>query len=409
MKETVAKKILIVNHDFPPNALAGAEVLTYNHAHAMAKHGFEVTVFTSTKEKSKEGLELFEGLRVYRVYSKDYERWRAYTNIYRHRAAKHFKQVIKDFNPDIIHFHNVHGSLTYFLFYLAKKQTTQVFMTGHDVLSFAYGKISYFKNRPRLANGDFNYRLPLFYNLRYARLRYNPLRNIFIRWYLKPVKKILCDSHELAKALYQNGFKNAVGFNSCIDPIDWQINEAKVNYYRDKYNLHDKKVILFTSRLSGNKGGSATLKAMEQVIRVVPEARLVLLGNNNNLGEVAKEHLLYTGRLPHEEVKNIFHLCDVSVTPSLYLDPFPTINLEAMACKKPVIGTCYGGTQEAVVDGITGYVIDPSDQNLFAEKIIYLLQHPAQAKAMGEAGFERVQKVFNTKDWLRKMIEIYNS
>lgn len=403
------KKILVVNHDFPPNALAGAEVLTYNHARAMAKHGFEVSVFTATNDKQREGWETFEGLAVYRVYSDVSARWRAYTNIYHHRVAQHFKRVLKKTQPDIVHFHNVHGNLTYFLFYLAKKQTSKIFMTGHDVLSFAYGKIGYFKNRPKLANGDFDYRLPVLYNLRFARLRYNPFRNIFIRWYLKPVKKILCDSHELAKALNQNGFEKAVGFNSCIAADEWQRNEEKVNYYRDTFNLHNKKVILFTSRLSGNKGGNATLKAMERVVSEVPEACLVLLGDNKNPQQPVPEYILYTGRLPHEEVKSLFHLCDVSVTPSLYLDPFPTINLEAMVCKKPVVGTCYGGTKEAVIDGETGYIIDPDDEQVFAEKIITLLKNKELADLMGEAGYKRVTTEFEPLQWLNALLEVYKS
>lgn len=407
-------RVLIVNHDFPPNALAGAEVLTYNHAKSLNNAGYDVSVFTATTNKDQAGWQEYEGIRVYRVYSNVHERWRAYINIYHPIVVKHFRKVLEETKPDIIHFHNVHGQLTYYLFKMAFQQTRQIFMTGHDVMTFAYGKISYFIDRPRLPNGDYNYRLPWLYNLRYAKKRYNPLRNIIIRHYLKYVKKILCDSHELAKALNQNGIIQAVGYNSCINVADWMADKQKVENYKKQFKLGGKGVILFVSRLTENKGRSAILKVMSQVVKQQPNAKLVLVGERSNKTadmnqSNIEDNIIFTGRIPHEEIKNVFNMCDIAVTPSVYLDPFPTVNLEAMACGKPVVGTSFGGTPEAVQDGKTGFIVNPHDTKIFAEKLIYLLQNPDQAKKMGQAGLSLVREKFNSELWLKSMLDYYEN
>lgn len=91
----------------------------------------------------------------------------------------------------------------------------------------------------------------------------------------------------------------------------------------------------------------------------------------------------------------VYNASDVVVVPSLYLDPFPTVNLEAMACKKPVVGTCFGGTPEIVRDGITGYIVNPLNVENMAEKIVDLLKNSEKAKKFGQAGYERVKSQFS--------------
>ena len=95
-----------------------------------------------------------------------------------------------------------------------------------------------------------------------------------------------------------------------------------------------------------------------------------------------------------EEMAAAYGASDAVIVPSVYLDPFPTIVLEAMAAGTPVVASTFGGAQEAVVDGETGYVVDPRDTEEFAGKVLSLLKNPELAARMGMAGIQRVEKKF---------------
>lgn len=79
-----------------------------------------------------------------------------------------------------------------------------------------------------------------------------------------------------------------------------------------------------------------------------------------------------------------------------YNEPFGLVALESMACETPVIAVEEGGYRETVIDGETGFLLR-RDPNKFAEKIIYLVEHPKIAEKMGKAGREHVKKNFTWK------------
>jgi alpha-maltose-1-phosphate synthase len=106
------------------------------------------------------------------------------------------------------------------------------------------------------------------------------------------------------------------------------------------------------------------------------------------------------------EAIQLYSNAAVFCCPSVY-EPFGIINLEAMACRAPVVASATGGILEVVVDGETGYLVPfeqdpvttfPSNPEKFsrdlAEKISALLADPEKAKRFGEAGRRRVEETF---------------
>ena len=83
------------------------------------------------------------------------------------------------------------------------------------------------------------------------------------------------------------------------------------------------------------------------------------------------------------------------LVPSIYPDPFPTVNLEAMALGRPVVGTRFGGTPEVVEEGRTGFIVDPRDAEATARALTSLLADPEAADRMGRAGRERIAREFS--------------
>ena len=79
-----------------------------------------------------------------------------------------------------------------------------------------------------------------------------------------------------------------------------------------------------------------------------------------------------------------------------------------MAAGRPIIGTCFGGTPEVVVNNETGYIVNPYDEKELASKIIDLLKHPEKAAKFGQSGRERVERIFNIDTHVHKTLLWYN-
>jgi starch synthase len=122
-----------------------------------------------------------------------------------------------------------------------------------------------------------------------------------------------------------------------------------------------------------------------------------------------------------EEAIQLYSHCAVFCCPSVY-EPFGIINLEAMACRAPVVASATGGILEVVVEGTTGHLVPfeadpettfPTDPAQFAKdlaaKIVALLNDPARAKAMGEAGRKRVEDHFSWTAIAAQTIALYKS
>ena len=121
------------------------------------------------------------------------------------------------------------------------------------------------------------------------------------------------------------------------------------------------------------------------------------------------------------EAIQLYSHCAVFCCPSVY-EPFGIINLEAMACRAPVVASATGGILEVVVEGETGHLIPfeadpettfPTDPEQFsldlAARITDLLNDPAKARAMGEAGRKRVEEHFSWTSIAAQTIKLYES
>src|SRR5690606_21947439 len=117
--------------------------------------------------------------------------------------------------------------------------------------------------------------------------------------------------------------------------------------------------------------------------------------------------VVFAGWLEGRELVAAYHASDVVLMPSVCFDTFGMVCLEAMACQKPVIATCFGGPKEVVVDGETGYIVNPFDVAVFAERIVEMLSDSDKAQHFGEAGHKRAQELFNLEHIMTLLIEKY--
>ncbi len=410
-------RILIISTTFSKNE-GGATGIAYQHAIELKKRGYDVFVFAGTVKKDDLGWHEEYGIKVYKIINKNYRYiTRSYLCLYNLRIQKELKKFLENINPSVIHSHNLYPYFPFFLLKIAKKTGAKVFFTAHDVMTFSQHKLTFFADKKwNLQNiNQVNYKLPLFIQIKQDKKAFNPFRNFFIRHYLKYCDKIFAVSYELRKALNQNKIKNVEVIHNGIDVENWMSDNRKVIEIKRKLNLDNKKVILFAGRLSSAKGGKIIIDVMAEIIKQIPKAILLVLGNKNSfvnkmekeiLNRKLENNIIFIGYINRSEIKNYYALADIVVVPSIYLDPFPTINLEAMACHKPVIATIFGGSREVVADKKTGFIVNPLDINIFLNNI-FNLKDREKIKKVGKAGFEKIKKDFSKKEWVNKIISFY--
>lgn len=104
--------------------------------------------------------------------------------------------------------------------------------------------------------------------------------------------------------------------------------------------------------------------------------------------------LRYLGYI--ERVEDLYLASDIVVVPSRWQEPLGLINLEAGACRTPVVATRSGGIPEVVRDGDTGYLVDIGDIDALADRVGRLIDDPVLRARLGEAARARVETDFSS-------------
>lgn len=146
-----------------------------------------------------------------------------------------------------------------------------------------------------------------------------------------------------------------------------------------------------------SKGLPYLLKAFWS-IRKERESSLLLVGDireaerevhDRYLSRFGPEGIHLTGPVAHESINLFLRQMDVFVIPSLS-EGCPNVLLEAMAAARPIVATKTGAIPEILRHGETGFLVDPGSASQIKEAVIHVLDHPAEARAMGRRAFERI-------------------
>jgi len=146
--------------------------------------------------------------------------------------------------------------------------------------------------------------------------------------------------------------------------------------------------ILFVGGDWERKGGPDLAAAFREVLRVLPNAQLTIVGAQPAL-DLPNCRVL--GPLPAAEVSAQFSQASVFCLPTR-LEPFGIAVLEAMQHRLPVVATSEGALPEMVRDGVTGRIVRPGDVAQLAGALIELLLNPSRCRQFGEAGHNLAQQ-----------------
>jgi glycosyltransferase involved in cell wall biosynthesis len=171
-------------------------------------------------------------------------------------------------------------------------------------------------------------------------------------------------------------------------------------------------VIAVVANLIHYKGHEHFFQALPEILGAFPRAVVLLAGDGPE--RARSEQRVRTMGMANavrflgvrSDVPALLEAADLLVHPSLE-EGFSNAVLEAMAAGRPVVATSVGGNAEAVVDGDTGLLVAPADPPALASAAIWLLRHPAEARAMGESGRARVTRHFEIDRMVRGYERLY--
>ncbi len=190
---------------------------------------------------------------------------------------------------------------------------------------------------------------------------------------------------------------------------------------RTEYGVRpDHAVIGIVGNVREWKGQETVVRALIEVLKAQPNTVCFFVGAASaadadyqaKLNKIIADagigdHVRFTGY--QSDPASFVNMMSVVVHASIQPEPFGRVVLEAMAQRKPIIGSRAGGVVEMVVEGKTGYTFPPGDSAELAKRLIELLQDPAKAVAMGEAGYARLLESFTIREYMDGIHRVYRS
>lgn len=317
-------------------------------------------------------------------------------------ATKQLIKKIDEYNPDIIHLHNIHGYYinTKILFKYLKKTNKPIVWTLHDCWTFT-GHCAYFdyvncekwKKQCENCPQKKSYPGSLFWDS--SKKNFNIKKRV-----LTENKKIffVTPSNWLAE-LVKKSFLKKFPVEVINNGIDLQKFKPIKNEIKEKYNIKDKFVILGVASAWETRKG---LKYFIELSKKLDESfKIVLIGISEEIKKDIPENIITISRTNSvEELANFYSMADVFVNPTLE-DNFPTTNLESLACGTPVITFKTGGSPESISEKC-GVVVEKGNAEKLYEAIIKI-----KKKNVKEEDCIKKSKDYDKNNKYKEYIELY--
>lgn len=246
-----------------------------------------------------------------------------------------------------------------------------------------------------------------------ARLHASPRRKRRTARLLGHVSALIAPSDELVEAARAFGYAGPASMiPNGVDPTRFSPGASPV---RAKLGIgSDEVVILLARRLARKNGVVWFAKA---VARLGHRAfRIVFAGDGEERAAVEAilaesgmlTRSLFLGAVANRDMPDICRAADISVLPSL-AEATSIAGLEAMASAVPLVGTRVGGIPTILEDGVTGFLVPPSDPAAMADALDRLIANPELRHRFGDAARAKVEREFAWPIIVRKTVAVYDS
>ncbi len=179
----------------------------------------------------------------------------------------------------------------------------------------------------------------------------------------------------------------------------------------------DDLAIVSVGRLYARKGLFTLIESMPDVIKKFPKAKFIVSGKGQSdemhklnahaerLG--VRGNIVFTGYTPDRELPKLYQAADVFAFSTFY-EHHPFAVLEALATGLPVVTTTVGGIPETIDSGKNGYLVEPFNPRQFSEKILHLLENPAEAQEMGKKARQTVEQQLDWRIVVKEAMKVYD-
>jgi L-malate glycosyltransferase len=298
-------------------------------------------------------------------------------------AAWRLSRVVRRLSPDIIHAHDAHG-------------------VAMAALALSMGAASA-KRAGR--------RAPALVAAR--RVDFHLRGNSLSRWKQRQVDCFIAASEAIRQMLIHDGVpaERTATVHEGID-VEHVLAAPAVNVHEAFWLPHHAPIVGNVAALVPHKGQRHLIDAAHLVVREIPDARFVILGEGELREalerQVREHHLEKHVLLPgfRTDVLGCIKAFDLFVMSSV-TEGLGTSLLDAMACSRAIVATRTGGIPEVVQEGANGSLVPPRDAAALARAIVELLKDEPRRKKMGETGFARVNECFTVDRMVAETARTY--
>jgi glycosyltransferase involved in cell wall biosynthesis len=325
--------------------------------------------------------------------------------VYSNSVGRAFAAFLDDFQPDVIHCHNIYGRLTTAVLDEATIRHIPVVMTVHDQKLVCPAYLGLRQGKPCQLCSDGGYwrcvRWKCHKQSTAGSLAYS-VEAYFNRFGGKydSVSRFLCPSKFMQQSLIKAGIASArtVYHPNAVETRDYETHSEPGAY------------LLYAGRLSAEKGILTLLAAIEQLnvpLRIAGEGPLEQ--EIRDLIDSRKLPVCLEGFCAGERLAALYKSSAFTVLPSLCYENAPMAILESFAYGKSVLASNIGGIPELVADGEVGRLFTPGNVDELTGRAREMWDNREQLKTMGIRARELIERRFNQKRRISDLLSIYNN
>jgi glycosyltransferase involved in cell wall biosynthesis len=184
-----------------------------------------------------------------------------------------------------------------------------------------------------------------------------------------------------------------------------------------------KRMILYIGTLIRKKGVFELIRIFEKVLEKFPDAQLMLIGGDSfdiktqsastwqllqdQMDKSVKGNVKYLGKVPYKEIQQHIKNANVCVFPT-FAETLGMVTIESMAMQKAVVNSNIGWSKELIDDGVNGYLVHPENHDLYADRIVSLLNDDSLCVEIGKSAREKVENKFDIEKKAAENIAFYD-
>jgi glycosyltransferase involved in cell wall biosynthesis len=409
-----AMRILICSNAYPPNFVGGAELMAHEQAKALVRLGHDVRVFAgelnSQRNRYARVDDVHDGIHVLRIALSPEDYSPEFLNFMHPAVDSHFRDVLQEFNPDIVHCHNVMG-LSAKLPVLARQSGAGTVCTLHDFWGFCL------RNTATRPDGQTCHNLAqcrsCLPRIHDGRRLHVPMRfrKDFIKMALDQVDRFIAPSGHIAQRYVEAGLSEK-RLTIVRNGVDIDRFRPRV---RSTYDDHAR--ITYAGYFGAHKGVVTLLEALARLPALLRDgvtATVQLVGEGPEdpvyRAKIAalelQDSVRFLGKVASCDMPGVYAESEIVVLPSVWDENQPVCLMEAMASGLPVVASRKGGIPELIDHGCNGFMFVAGDAQDLAVQLAKLMNDPCLLRRAGQEGRRRVKHMSHDNQ-ARHLTEVY--